>query len=220
MLIKKIALSLLIMVFSTLQANENEFLQADVFTKWTSPTPWVEHREGVFVDMLPHNAIVIEVGVQAGDFASCILKKTHPRKLYLIDCWDHQDPDIYRDPDANVSNVEQERLYQYVLKKFESEPAVAVIRQYSKNAAQRFANESIDWIFIDANHGYDAIKEDIQLWWPKVKKGGFLSGHDYNVYPGFGIVQAVNEFLKEQNLYFSILTTKDVFDSWAIQKPM
>ena len=210
---------LMIMVVFACDAllGSDRFLN-NVFTRWPSPTPWVQHRDAEFLDMLPHNAIVVEVGVQAGAFSNCILEKTRPKKLFLIDCWEYQSPLLYKGDNANVLNFEQEILFNSVLNRFSNEPSVVIIREYSKNATQLFLDESIDWIYIDANHGYEAVKEDINLWWPKIKKGGFLTGHDYILYPEFGVVQAVNEFLREQGLYFSILTTKDGFDSWAIQK--
>jgi hypothetical protein len=49
-------------------------------------------------------------------------------------------------------------------------------------------------VFIDLNHSYESVKEDIALWLPKVKKGGYLAGDDYHEnWPG--VIQAVNEML-------------------------
>ena len=67
-----------------------------------------------------------------------------------------------------------------------------------------FENESIDWIYIDGNHSYEFVKEDLNNWWPKIKPGGFMCGDDYidgkyqveNL--NFGIIPAVDEF-REKN---------------------
>lgn len=49
-----------------------------------------------------------------------------------------------------------------------------------------------DFVFIDAAHGYEAVRDDIRLWAPKVKPGGWLGGHDYH--PKFqGVIRAVDE---------------------------
>lgn len=199
------------------EAKEN------VLNKQDSPTPWIRDRCSDFLTRMPHNAVVIEVGVERGAYAELILKRTNPRQLYLIDPWCYQNPEIYNDP-LNVSDTEQEEAFLETSKRFVSTPNVFIIRDFSKNAVEQFADESIDWIYLDGNHGYEAIKEDLSIWWPKIKKGGILSGHDYAAVPSFGVVQAVNEFLLDHNLEFHTLTVGidqyDIYDSWAIEKPI
>src|SRR5258708_7881988 len=70
---------------------------------WPSPTPWIKERFHQFLAQLPKNAVVAEIGVQEGTFARFIVSNTNPSKLYLIDCWEHQDPSIFNDPEANVN---------------------------------------------------------------------------------------------------------------------
>ena len=168
----------------------------EVNEKWPSPTPWIKDRFTDFLDVMPHHAKVVEVGVQGGAYAICIFRKTSPIELSLVDCWEYQDPNVYDDPEANVSNTEQHKLYLETQKRFEGIENVQILKMYSKDAANLFENESLDWVYIDANHAYESVKEK------------------------FGIVQAVNEFLNENNLYFSFLTTENNYDSWAVQKPL
>jgi hypothetical protein len=186
--------------------------------KWPSPTFWIKSRHTQFLEHVAHEGIIAEIGVHKGEFSDSLLRFTNPKKLYLIDCWEYQDPLVY-DDSANTPHAEQEKLYQQTLMRFAEDSRVEVVRKYSKDAVNLFENESLDLVYIDANHAYDAVKDDLNIWWPKVKKGGMLSGHDYFIHPTFGVIQAVNEFLIEHNLYFSLLTTNDYFDSWAIQKP-
>jgi hypothetical protein len=54
-----------------------------------------------------------------------------------------------------------------------------MVRASSEIASNMFQDESLDFVYIDANHAYDFVKQDIELWYPKVKKGGYLWGHDY-----------------------------------------
>ncbi len=67
----------------------------------------------------------------------------------------------------------------------------------SFDAAKKFEDESIDFIFIDANHTYEFVSKDIAAFLPKMKKGGVVAGHDYNLsHPG--VMQAVNEAFVEE----------------------
>ena len=63
----------------------------------------------------------------------------------------------------------------------------------SGEASTRYENASLDFVFIDADHSYEAVKRDIAAWLPKVKSGGVIAGHDYCHWPGFGVIEAVTE---------------------------
>ena len=72
----------------------------------------------------------------------------------------------------------------------------------SEEVANSFENESLDFVFIDAEHAYENIKKDILVWMPKVKNGGILAGHDYpldSIPPFPGVKLAVDEILGEKN---------------------
>ncbi len=71
-------------------------------------------------------------------------------------------------------------------------PNVTPLRLSGVEAAKRFADGSIDMMFIDAGHTYEEVKEDIATWLPKIKEGGLICGHDYSeLWPG--VMQAVDE---------------------------
>jgi predicted O-methyltransferase YrrM len=62
----------------------------------------------------------------------------------------------------------------------------------STEAAKLYEDNSLDFVFIDAAHEYESVKSDIEAWYPKVKSGGFIGGHDY--VPGqYGVYRAVDE---------------------------
>jgi hypothetical protein len=77
-------------------------------------------------------------------------------------------------------------------------------------------------VYIDAQHHYDAVKQDIHLWYPKVKGGGVISGHDYldgKLASGlYGVKKAVDEFVAQNDLRL-ILSQEDDYPSWFILKP-
>ena len=62
-------------------------------------------------------------------------------------------------------------------------------------ASKLFPDHSLDFVFIDAAHGYEFVKEDIEAWLPKVKQGGLIAGDDYQTWPG--VKQAVDELLPD-----------------------
>lgn len=85
------------------------------------------------------------------------------------------------------------------------------IKKLSKDAVLDFEDLSCDVIFIDMNHSYESVLEDINMWLPKVKLGGYLSGHDYHKEHWPGVVSAVNETLGFDKLIF-------LDDCWIFHK--
>jgi len=84
-------------------------------------------------------------------------------------------------------------------------------KDYSYNIVDNFDDNSIDFIYIDADHTYESVKRDIELYLPKVKDGGIIGGHDYR--PEWkGVVEAVNEMLGEPMFTF-------IDGSWIKHKP-
>ena len=50
---------------------------------------------------------------------------------------------------------------------------------FAFRAVTRFEDNSIDFVYVDARHDYKGVLEDLRLYWPKVRQGGILAGHDY-----------------------------------------
>ena len=102
--------------------------------------------------------------------------------------------------DENHTHVENFEITLKNLEKYKDR--YEIIRKYSHEAFDQFKDNSIDFIYIDGNHSYDAVKKDLELWYPKLKIGGVINGDDYNVFPVekmpdgsiFGVTKAVNEF--------------------------
>ena len=113
-----------------------------------------------------------EIGTEKGRFAECLAKEG--LKLYCIDLWEPYDDYHERAFDAKAmkSNYEQtvERLAPY---------DCTIMKMASMDAVKEFEDESLDFVYIDGNHGFKFVTEDIYEWTKKVKKGGVISGHDY-----------------------------------------
>lgn len=129
--------------------------------------------------------VVVEVGVAGGHFTKQILA-TWPRcKLFAVDCWGAFKGN-------HITDSEQEQRFKQVSQDFAYNKNVTIVRKYSHVAAADMPNESVDFIYIDADHSHAAALLDLQSWLPKLKKRGIMAGHDY--YNGCGVKSAVDEF--------------------------
>ena len=174
---------------------------------------------------LPENAVVAEIGVANGDFSAQILEQSNPKRLYLIDPWAHQGDDDYQEDPNNVSQVEADKRCEAVQCRFSSEierGQIVIIRELATVASQQFTNNYFDWVYIDAMHTYQAVSDDLHKYWPKIKPGGILLGHDYANNEGsrqmkFGVVSAVNDFFDEVSCEFTALTLEP-FPTYVLSK--
>jgi hypothetical protein len=134
-------------------------------------------REELIPQLLnKNNAMVgVELGVFRGEFSKVLLDNWSGC-LYMIDPWQPLG-DEYNDAcdDAQLYN-----LYAAATKNIKGhESRGFMLRGLGKELLDLFADESLDFIYIDANHAYDHVKQDLAMWYPKLKPGGLFAGHDY-----------------------------------------
>lgn len=119
----------------------------------------------------------VEVGSLCGEYARTIISKWNGRELFLVDPWERQPDDVYREP---TNHSDWKSAYQSCrLLADEYRPRVTLVVGYSPHAASWFVDGSLDFAYIDANHSLSAARADLTAWWPKVKPGGLLCGHDF-----------------------------------------
>lgn len=139
----------------------------------------------------------VEVGVYTG--ASCaflarqLLDRGAKFELYAVDLWDqvNTETDYERQVGTPIWNEFIDRLRRDGL--FEH---VRVLKAESAKAAEQFADGSVDFAFIDANHEKPHVIADIKAWLPKIRVGGMLAGHDYG--EPCGVKEAVDELLGDR----------------------
>ena len=160
-----------------------------------------------------------EIGVLFGEYSTHLLANW-PGTLILVDPWINQDPDVYLDGCNAVSMNRAMKRAMEAVSPFINR--VEVIRDYSVEAAQRVPDNSLDWVYLDGNHALESVRSDISVWWPKVRSGGIIAGHDYyerhDAYQSCGVKQAVDEFAAASGLKLN-LTTDDTPNSWWFVKP-
>lgn len=181
----------------------------------------------------------VEIGCFKGEFSKEILNRWDG-ELYMVDVWSELGDEYI---DGSNHKYHNNTVYQECLNNvYEFGSRAIMIRTSSDKAYKLFSDESLDFIYIDANHAYDFVKQDIQYWYPKVKKGGLVMGHDYlkidwykdpnfatnkkdkHIWTGngtyyngiFGVNPAVDEFC---NLYdYKLNVTDDWFGTWYFEK--
>ena len=117
----------------------------------------------------------VEIGVFKGQFSKSILEGW-PGKLYLVDPW-RPLGDEYLDSSNHEFHSTAYEDTMNSIKGFEDR--AIMVRALSNQAVDLFEDGSLDYVYIDGNHAYDFVKEDLELWWPKLKSGGLMAGHDY-----------------------------------------
>lgn len=148
-----------------------------------------------------------EVGVFAGYYSEVLCQNIPGLKLYCVDAWevykgyrDHKFESSMRNAEAKA----RERLEPFNVK---------IIKKFSMDAVRDFEDESLDFVYIDGNHEYKFVKEDIEEWTKKVRKGGIVAGDDYYMTRAgnMGVIQAVHEYV-ETHGYSLQLTPWDIND--------
>lgn len=159
----------------------------------------------------------VEVGIYKGFTAEKVVE-ARPNLIYhMIDPWNSEEADpSYIDSgaeDAVLLQAEMEENYLRVVEKIAPYQGRAhIYRMKSIRAADYFDSKSVDFVFIDGDHSYDGAKRDIAAWYPKIKSGGWIGGHDYN-HPRFpGVTEAVKERFSEDRIETGIDRT------WFVKK--
>lgn len=161
----------------------------------------------------------VELGAYVGVYSECLLFNSRLSRLYTIDSWHeaygyfgkHQSMEAREGFGACA-----ERLWRYFNRS-------VLIRMPSPDATVLFADKSLDFMYIDANHSYEAVTKDIEAWWPKMKPGGIFAGHDYDALDP-GTIQAVNEFRDKTGLKLYLTECDFTYNavpvrSWLFEVP-
>lgn len=183
-------------------------------------TKYVSSREQIpeLLDKLGLFGYGIEIGVERGLYSESILSNSHILKLYLCDPWKHLDD--YNDINNTDDNIQEQKLAETIARLNRFKDRLEILRMLSQDATKLFYDESLDFVYIDGNHKYEYVLEDIESWYPKVRNGGIIAGHDFlnGDIPNagkFGVRQAVTEFFKYAPCVY---ITAENYPSWYVIK--
>ena len=168
---------------------------------------WVKLYYGVISKVINENNFkkCAEIGIGYGFHAKEILTNTNIENLYLVDPYidyandgfPHDVKKIFGNFD-NLANNVKKNLNPY-------NNRYVWFRQPSTTINNnQIPNKSLDLVFIDADHSYEAVKNDLLFWYEKIRIGGWLLGDDYNsCHPG--TTKAVDEFANKMNFKINFL---------------
>lgn len=169
--------------------------------------PWQANRREFLLKIVPKNSIGAEIGVHKGDFSAQILRTADPTTLHLVDPWKYEESDTYKDAwyggKTKGGQSEMDERYAAVRLRFEPDiraGRVRIHRGYSSDVLDEFPDAYFDWVYIDGNHLYEFVKQDLELSFRKTKPGGYVTGDDYHEggwWQG-GVKKAVDEFVREK----------------------
>jgi hypothetical protein len=158
----------------------------------------------------------IEIGVAAGEHALSLLKNLNIERLYLIDPYEDYEQYLEGKLHYGIDQLaisETELLARAALEKYSNQ--IIWLKKHSADAIN-FIDEKVDFVYIDGNHQYEFVVEDINNYFPLLKEFGVLGGHDY--YNGFqrehdGVINAVINFSVSHGLQL-----RSELPDWWIEK--
>jgi hypothetical protein len=133
-----------------------------------------------------------EIGVNKANHSLAICQIIPDINLICVDPWKAY---IKRN-----NSQQQERCYQEAKEKL-SNYNIKFIKDTSLNAVKTIVDGSLDFVYIDGDHTFDACISDLVAWAPKVKIGGIVAGHDYVQRYMFGVIEAVNAYTRAHNIF-------------------
>jgi len=159
-----------------------------------------------------------EVGTYQGEYARYLLRYCPGLKLYGIDMWKSYKG--YKDFGAN-DLIDSHQIAKERVKGYDCE----LIQGWSNEVVKRVLDESLDFVFIDGNHAYEYVVEDIANWSKKVRSGGIVYGHDFDDYTNrrrwkqMHVIQAVEGWVKSYKIHPWFVLTNNKNKTWMYVKP-
>ena len=185
----------------------------------------IEDNRFNFFKHFPKNSKGAEIGVDAG--GNCyynLLPIIKPKMLYLIDMWDDLFPTkrnlLINRVDNNLQlKISKKQKYDRIVKTLGHKDNITILKYDSSEACKYIEDNSLDWVYIDGCHTYESVTKDLTNYYPKVKKGGIISGDDYNEMDDIlaESKKAIDDFMKKHNKEFFLMSKEKSVD-WAFIK--
>lgn len=150
------------------------------------PRPSIRFMKDYFKDK---EVVGAEIGIYTGGNAKSILQTLNIKKLYLVDA--------YKSYEGYVGKRFEEAERKAINNVSFWKNKVKFIKKMSADAINEIPK--LDFIYIDGNHTYEYIKQDLENYFGKIKQGGIMAGHDF-YFENSDVIKAVIEFCSEKKL--------------------
>lgn len=176
-------------------------------------------------DILPSQSTIAEIGVFAGDFSEWIVKTLKPKKFYGVDPYTSTIGVMGsgNEHGYGMEYYELDLLCNFVKHRLSGHPEVELRRQFSHLFFESLTDGSLDAVYIDGDHSFEAVQSDLEHARHAVKEGGWIFGHDYALHPEKGNPEithvtksVVDEFCAKHGLTVHAVAN-DGIQSFAIQ---
>lgn len=173
------------------------------------------HSRQDLLKIVPKNITMAELGVFKGEFSKEINKIVKPKKLYLVDIFSGRMGSGNQDGE-NMTFVNLGDIYKQLQSDFKQNHNIELCKSTTHNFLSKIPNDTLDAVYIDADHSYSSTKNDLVLSYNKVRNGGYIMGHDYCVTRFPGVYNAVNEFCQNHKQHIKYITN-DKLPSYCIE---
>jgi cephalosporin hydroxylase len=152
----------------------------------------------------------VEIGIQRGIFSEIICQRNPQMRVYGVDAW----------APPNGASMRQKAQKRMSVSRWMAH--YSIIDDWSVSASRQFTDQSLDFVYIDAEHSYESCLADINAWHPKIRIGGILSGHDYhNTIPHSRVQchvkEAIHQYTRDHQIAPLLIWGRglDTFTSWS-----
>lgn len=151
--------------------------------------------------LIKKNAQIVEVGVMYGEFSEKILKVCQPKHFVGLDVFvAHEWPIIWgEESDKYFKGKTHEQFYLDKFADYVQKNIVSTRKGFSYDTLKTFEDQSLDVVYLDADHTYEMVSGELAIVKDKIKEDGVIIVNDYTMNDGYGVVQAVNEFMIAEN---------------------
>lgn len=166
------------------------------FSPKDRPIPWgssVRYKRDLFPILFEKAGFTsgAEIGVRKGKYTRAMCEANPSLHVLCVDPWSAYN--------VRYPQEKQDKIYQDCLKILE-DYNVTIVRKTSMEAVKDVPLESLDFVYIDGDHTFDYVMEDIIHWAKRIRPGGIIACHDFHYGSNVDVVEAVKAYTRAHHI--------------------